>query len=49
MSCIIGEQAGYIDTAVQEWMKQTCVTFEKRQPTDFINSQYLFFTNANSG
>jgi hypothetical protein len=34
----VGAQAAYIDAAIQEWQRLTCVTFQKRQSTD--NNQW---------
>jgi hypothetical protein len=34
--------AAMIEKAIAQWMKETCVVFEKHDPSEYITSQHLY-------
>jgi hypothetical protein len=50
LSCL-DQQEAMIDASVAEWMKHTCVVFEKRTSSSTIpaTEQYVRFTTSSSG
>jgi hypothetical protein len=38
-----------IEKAIEQWMKETCVLFEKLDPSEYIASQYLYIYQDSDG
>jgi hypothetical protein len=41
--------AAMIEKAIAQWMKQTCVVFEKHDPSEYITSQHLYIYQLGMG